>query len=256
MTLKTTHNSAEASLVKYFSCLVVISQISSVAHKIYGVPQTINTANYVFFLAYKELISLRDQGSFQHESERKLDTIVTGIPHTFFHNMKFIAFTQRNFSLYIAGKASRSFGVTRLNARQRKSISPWDYVPLVNLIGVYFQIRDDLMNLLGTEYTQNKGYAEDLTEGKFSFPVVHSIHADKTNRQVLNVLQKRPTSPTLKSHIIEYMRTHTRSFEYTFAVLETLEAQTREEIRKLGGNVKLEEIMNLLSVLHMKNEGA
>lgn len=26
-----------------------------------------------------------------------------------------------------------------------------DYVPLVNLIGIYFQIRDDLMNLLGTE---------------------------------------------------------------------------------------------------------
>jgi geranylgeranyl diphosphate synthase type 3 len=26
-----------------------------------------------------------------------------------------------------------------------------DYVPLVNLIGVYFQIRDDLMNLQSTE---------------------------------------------------------------------------------------------------------
>lgn len=26
-----------------------------------------------------------------------------------------------------------------------------DYVPLVNLIGIYFQIRDDLMNLQSTE---------------------------------------------------------------------------------------------------------
>jgi geranylgeranyl diphosphate synthase type 3 len=31
----------------------------SVAHKIYGVPQTINTANYVYFLAYQELSALR-----------------------------------------------------------------------------------------------------------------------------------------------------------------------------------------------------
>lgn len=31
-----------------------------VAHKIYGIPQTINTANYVYFLAYKELFKLRD----------------------------------------------------------------------------------------------------------------------------------------------------------------------------------------------------
>lgn len=27
----------------------------AVAHKIYGVPQTINSANYVYFLAYQEL---------------------------------------------------------------------------------------------------------------------------------------------------------------------------------------------------------
>jgi geranylgeranyl diphosphate synthase type 3 len=34
-----------------------------VTHKIYGIPQTINTANYVYFLAYQELFKLRnDQG--------------------------------------------------------------------------------------------------------------------------------------------------------------------------------------------------
>ncbi|KAG5335525.1 hypothetical protein C0989_001084 [Termitomyces sp. Mn162] len=131
-----------------------------------------------------------------------------------------------------------------------------DYVPLVNLIGIYFQIRDDLMNLLGTEYTKNKGFAEDLTEGKFSFPVVHSINADETNRQVLNVLQKRPTSPTLKNHTIEYMRTHTKSFEYTFAVLETLEAQMRKEIQRLGGNTKLQGVVDSLSVQLIRKEEA
>ncbi len=31
----------------------------SVAHKIYGIPQTINTANYVYFLAYQELFQFR-----------------------------------------------------------------------------------------------------------------------------------------------------------------------------------------------------
>jgi geranylgeranyl diphosphate synthase type 3 len=30
-----------------------------VAHTIYGVPQTINTANYVYFLAIQELLTLR-----------------------------------------------------------------------------------------------------------------------------------------------------------------------------------------------------
>ena len=83
-----------------------------------------------------------------------------------------------------------------------------DYVPLVNLIGVFFQIRDDLMNLQSSEvsefrlcmllvpvklispyqYTSNKGFAEDLSEGKFSFPIVHGIHARKSNRQIMSKL--------------------------------------------------------------------
>ncbi|KAF5374682.1 hypothetical protein D9615_008943 [Tricholomella constricta] len=48
-----------------------------VAHKIYGVPQTINTANYVFFLAYQELFTLRDKS--KPTEGRGLDAIVTGI---------------------------------------------------------------------------------------------------------------------------------------------------------------------------------
>jgi hypothetical protein len=36
------------------------------------------------------------------------------------------------------------------------------------------------------QYTSNKGFAEDLTEGKFSFPIVHGIHADTSNRQILS----------------------------------------------------------------------
>lgn len=51
-----------------------------VAHRIYGIPQTINTANYVYFLAYKELATLR--GDYAHTEDRiiankDLDLVVT-----------------------------------------------------------------------------------------------------------------------------------------------------------------------------------
>jgi hypothetical protein len=49
--------------------------LPSVAHKIYGIPQTINTANYVYFLAYKELFALRDQS----DPNERLDEIVNGV---------------------------------------------------------------------------------------------------------------------------------------------------------------------------------
>lgn len=71
-----------------------------------------------------------------------------------------------------------------------------------------YQIRDDYCNLKDdkvfntipaispskliayqrtTKYKDLKGFADDLTEGKFSFPVIHSIHADDTNQEILGI---------------------------------------------------------------------
>jgi geranylgeranyl diphosphate synthase type 3 len=54
-----------------------------VAHKIYGVPQTINTANYVYFLAMQELYRFRaSRKAKDAEQGRKeddnLDEVITG----------------------------------------------------------------------------------------------------------------------------------------------------------------------------------
>lgn len=49
-----------------------------------------------------------------------------------------------------------------------------------------FQIADDYLNLQSDAYKQNKGFCEDLTEGKFSFPIVHSIRTDTTNQRLLS----------------------------------------------------------------------
>jgi geranylgeranyl pyrophosphate synthase len=61
-----------------------------------------------------------------------------------------------------------------------------DYVPVVNLIGILFQIRDDYQNLQDTQYTNNKGLCEDITEGKFSFPIIHAILARPDDRQLIS----------------------------------------------------------------------
>ncbi|KAK4126318.1 terpenoid synthase [Parathielavia appendiculata] len=46
---------------------------------------------------------------------------------------------------------------------------------LVNQLGIYFQIRDDFKKLNCAEHTSQKGFCEDLEEGKFSFPLVHFL---------------------------------------------------------------------------------
>lgn len=94
---------------------------------------------------------------------------------------------------------------------------------------------------------------------------MHAVRADTSNRQVLSkhfslcalsiyadypidVLQKRPTTPTLKRHAVNYLQNHTMSFEYTVKVLRSLETQIRAELTRLGGNTGLERIMNSLHV--------
>ncbi|KAF8328244.1 isoprenoid synthase domain-containing protein [Cantharellus anzutake] len=233
---------------------------SPVAHKIYGVPLTINSANYVYFLAFQELFKLKvilkeDADLLPSKQIESIDQMVTeellnlhrGQGLDVFWRDSLTCPTEEEYIQMVNGKTG---GLLRIGIKllMLSSKSEVDYVPLVNLIGIYFQIRDDYMNLQSTEYSDNKGYCEDLTEGKFSFPVVHSIRADESNRQVLNVLQKRPTTPTIKRHIVGYMDTATQSFAYTRSVLATLEKQAYAEVERLGGNKKLEKILERLHV--------
>ena len=122
---------------------------------------------------------------------------------------------------------------------------------LVNLIGLIFQIRDDYMNLHSTEYTHNKGMCEDLTEGKFSFPIIHSIRSNPQNLQLINILKQKTTDETVKKYAVSYMES-TGSFAYCRKVLKELieqalvMVQSVDEGAGLGDGVKA--IMNKLVV--------
>lgn len=77
------------------------------------------------------------------------------------------------------------------------------------------------MNLSSTEYTDNKGLCEDLTEGKFSFPLIHSIRSDPQNRQLINILKQKTTDDEVKKYAVNYME-RTGSFEYCRVILREM----------------------------------
>jgi geranylgeranyl diphosphate synthase type 3 len=63
-----------------------------------------------------------------------------------------------------------------------------------------------------------------------------------------DVLQKRPSTPTLKHHAIDYLRDHSKSFEYTREVLGILEKRVLDEIERLGGNLMLRDVLQALHI--------
>ena len=64
------------------------------------------------------------------------------------------------------------------------------YRVLLDKLALYFQIRDDLLNLFDSDYHMNKSFCEDLTEGKFSFPVIHYIRSNPTDNRLSNILKQ------------------------------------------------------------------
>jgi geranylgeranyl diphosphate synthase type 3 len=120
----------------------------------------------------------------------------------------------------------------------------------VNLIGLIFQIRDDYLNLNSTTYTKNKGLCEDLTEGKFSFPIIHSIRSDPQNLQLLNILKQRSTDEEVKRYAVSYME-RTGSFKYCRKVLGELLEKASNLVEEMDGGKG--EGAGVLAILGMMN---
>ncbi|KAF8845968.1 terpenoid synthase [Paxillus ammoniavirescens] len=214
------------------------------AHKVYGTPQTINSANYVLHIAYQEL-----RKSLRHclttFTSEDLIHLHRGQGLDIYWRDAYKCPTEEEYIDMALGKAS---GVLRLSVRIMMTCATTNtrvnYVPLIDLIGVYCQIRDDYMNLQSQEYTDTKGLADDISEGKFSFPVIHGIRENPDNTEILDILEQRPKTPTLKLRAIAYLKDTTRSFDYTLSVMKSLENQIRQEVTNLGGNPILEALLD------------
>ena len=83
--------------------------------------------------------------------------------------------------------------------------------------------------------SQTKGYCDDITEGKFSFPIIHAIRQSKTaNNEILNILKLKVEDRTMKEHAVNYMRDVTKTFDYTKERLFSLRAKAWSAMEALG----------------------
>ena len=196
-----------------------------VAHAIFGVPQTINSSNYVYFLALQELQKLKNPRAVSIYAE-ELVNLHRGQGMDLYWRDSLVCPTEDEYLEMVGNKTGGLFrlGIKLMQAESRSLI---DCVPLVNIIGLIFQIADDYHNLFHPTYTANKGMCEDLTEGKFSFPVIHSIRANPNDRTLLNILRQKTTDEEVKRYAVKYME-GTGSFEYTRRVVDVLIQRARK----------------------------
>ena len=143
----------------------------------------------------------------------------------------------------------------------------YDFTRLVTLFGRFFQIRDDYVNLNSASYSSQKGFCEDLEEGKFSVILIHALGslAAYERDHILAIIRRQQfqnssanattdfgsaeapqLSRELKSHVLELME-KAGSMVYTRKLLGALETELEAEIEKLERQTGVENpIMRLL----------
>ncbi|OHW89547.1 geranylgeranyl pyrophosphate synthase [Colletotrichum incanum] len=66
---------------------------------------------------------------------------------------------------------------------------------MCRLLGRFFQVRDDFMNLSSNEYSDLKGFCEDLDEGKMSYPMVMVLRQNPEYQdQIMGTLRQQAMS--------------------------------------------------------------
>ncbi|KAI1756428.1 terpenoid synthase [Xylaria castorea] len=206
-----------------------------VAHSIYGTAQTINSANYIYFCALEELQKLNNPRAVAIFSE-ELVNLHRGQGMDMFWRDNLECPTEDNYLEMVGNKTGGLFRLA-IKLMQAESKSPVDCVPLVNVLGIIFQIQDDYRNLASPAYGDNKGFCEDLTEGKFSFLIIHSIRANPRDLRLRNILNQKTTNDDVKRYAVEYMKS-TGSFEYTKKVLDVLIERAKKTADGLDGDTQ------------------
>ncbi|KAF5627080.1 polyprenyl synthetase [Fusarium sp. NRRL 52700] len=182
------------------------------AHAVFGEAQTINSATFQYIQSVSQLNQLK--------SNKALGIFVDEIRQLFIGQAYELQWTSTmvcpSLEEYLQMVDGKTGGLFRLLMRLMAVESPVDdqvdFSRLCQLFGRYFQIRDDYANLKLADvsytqyynyltadqlqqYTQQKGFCEDLDEGKFSLPLViifnEPTRSPKASAQLRNLLVQR-----------------------------------------------------------------
>ena len=214
------------------------------AHTLYGTPLTINCGNLMYFIALQkaqnELPVYYDE---IHNGDVDVKTLTYQILQILVDEMlnlhhgqgldihwrdsgDYIQKHLPKIDEYLKMIMNKTGGLFRLSVKLLEVFSPTfkstSVIPLANLLGIIYQIRDDYLNLVDPTYSHMKGYTgEDLIEGKLSLPILHCLRTGSSNSPIYRILyelkdsEERKANARLIEDCIEFMKNESKSLEFT-----------------------------------------
>lgn len=209
-------------------------------HKVFGIAQTVNSGCREILKAVNEASQLGVPSAIGITMEA-LDELHVGQSYDLYWTRHNKRPSKKEYLEMVDGKTG---GLFRLLARLTIAASPHRHdaqlssriEALVSLVGVQFQIRDDYQNLHSADYSDQKGFCEDLDEGKYSFPIIHALSCE-SQVQILRELLCQRQTPGGLSHehkvlILERLE-QAGSFQYTKDVLKNIQGRVDVQLTRL-----------------------
>ncbi|KIM95632.1 hypothetical protein OIDMADRAFT_133633 [Oidiodendron maius Zn] len=219
----------------------ILRRGSSAAHCIFGPAQCINSATYMVVQAATRI----------HEHHPKtpetmgvfLDGLTKlSIGQSWDLNWKSNLYcpSTAEYMKMIDGKTGAMF---KMLVHMMKSMSFSQQWPVANfdrfaqLLGRLYQVRDDFQNLQDPEYTEQKGFCEDLDEGKLSYPVVLTCNSEPIAREIILGIFRRKGNGTqlarsVKIQILNLIQ-KAGSLEKTWQLVQQLEKEVEDTLSAL-----------------------
>lgn len=217
------------------------------AHMLFGVPLSLNAANFAYFIALEKALRLNHPDVPKVFAEQMID-LHRGQGMDIYWRCSLKCPTEHEYSEMVKRKTGGLLGMA-VKLMQLFSTNTSDYEPLLTSLGLWFQIRDDYANLVDTSYHEAKDFADDLTEGKFSFPIVHAINGFPNDHQTMAILRQHTTTRAVKDHAIQHLD-ELGSLNYTAYTLIRLEKEIRQMVEDLGGNPHILRFLDDYSIIY------
>ncbi|KUL83692.1 hypothetical protein ZTR_07521 [Talaromyces verruculosus] len=230
------------------------------AHTIFGPAQAVNSSSYFIIKAISHIQSFSRPVDLKFAIEKILEMFQgQAMDLHWTYNIACPSISEyknmiRKKTGALFGLASYLIGIHSPVAMKSDSLTATDR--MTALLGLYFQIRDDYQNLMSADYTDQKGFCEDLDEGKYSLPLIHALETHPNNLSLRNILSTRHVHGQLtrkqKEFVLEEIKA-CNSLGWTKSVLADLHSQVVTEIDKLEKvfdkeNFEIKTLMELLRI--------
>lgn len=240
------------------------------SHIKYGTPLTINCGNLMYFIALQKsttnlpiLYAKTNPAANSKELAADILKILVDEMLNLHHGQGLDIYWRDYFTeivekdalptydQYIKMAMDKTGGLFRLSVKLLELFSSYadthgTNIPLANLLGVIYQIRDDYLNLVDSTYSHMKGVTgEDLIEGKLSLPILHCLRStdNLVSCPVYKILFEHRTSKERMGRLdivdqaIEFMKTDSKSLEWTRNLLLDYAAKAKDLIAAPEGEV-------------------